>query len=243
MAERTEQLEPYFTHMHESLWFSAAVSHLYDVWAQARAEPDSALGRSHQEFAELLEEEGAYGADPHTYFVARLFLSRVASFEVFLQETLALVIRKHPKKVGHVEFRLSDVVGAGQTSVLIDRAAEEVLNKLMYKKPLEYLAAVCELLSIDRAPLEDDWKVFVEAKARRDLGMHNAWRCNAIYLRKLEEAKINSALKLGDNAAPDYGEYLRKVDEALDRISDCITELTLQKHWPELNWKPRREGE
>ena len=119
-------------------------------------------------------------------------------------------------------------------SVLVKRAAEEFLNRLMYKKPHEYLQSVCELLSIERDPLQANWSVFVEAKARRDLGMHSAWKCNAIYLRKLSEAGLATRLGLGESAIPSDDTYVQAVDTALDELALSITTLMLDKHWPKI---------
>lgn len=93
---------------------------------------------------------------------------------------------------------------------------------------------MCKVLSIDEAAIQAVWPRFVEAKARRDLGMHNAWRCNSIYLRKLAESGIASTLKEGESAAPSDDVYVRQVDHALDELADMITKLVMQKHWPHL---------
>lgn len=122
-----------------------------EIHAAAAQESDFAKNRLH--FVKSLK--GLY-EEPRTYFLAQLFVGRIASFEVFLQETISMVVQKNPKKVGATEFKLSDILDCTEVSQLIQRATEELLNKLMYKKPSEYLSSICELLSIERAPLDAD---------------------------------------------------------------------------------------
>jgi hypothetical protein len=227
----TPQVQPYLAHLYESHRFTSAIVFLIAADIHATVIKDSDLGKKHQKFVESLT--GSY-EEPRTYFLAQLFVGRIASFEVFLQETISMVVQKNPKKVGGAEFKLSDILDCTEVTQLVQRAAEEFLNKLMYKKPSEYLSSMCELLSIERAPLDADWLVFVEGKARRDLGMHNAWKCNAIYVRKLSEAGLPSQLKPGDSALPREDKYILEVDGALDRLAKGITKQVLVKHWPEV---------
>lgn len=63
--------------------------------------------------------------------------------------------------------------------------------------------------------------------------MHNAWKCNSIYVRKLSEAGLPPQLKLGDLALPSDDKYILEVDNALDRLAKGITKQVLAKHWPE----------
>lgn len=226
-----EELDPYATYQTESLRFTSAAVYLMRAEEAVAASPDTPLGEDHAEFSKVIED--TYGT-ALKYFFAQLFVARVASFEVFLQESVALVIRKHPKKVGNAEFKLAEILDCPDVSQLVQRAAERHLNDLMYKKPADYLVSICDLLSIDRVPLDSDWKTLIEAKARRDLGMHNAWKCNAIFVRKLTEAGLPVSLGVGDSALAGIDDYVWEVDAALDRLSETITRQMLEKHWPSL---------
>ena len=226
-----QQFEPYRRYVRESLSFLGGILYLSAVRTTALSAPESKLGKLHVEFSRQVKDD--YG-DPEEYFIAQLFVAKIASFEVFLQETISLVIQKNPKKVGAIEFKLAEILDCSDVTLLVQRAAEEFLNKLMYKKPSEYLVALCELMSIEHAPLQVDWAEFVEAKARRDLGLHNAWKCNQIYIRKLDEIGIPPQLQIGELAHPKELKYVRDINDALARLADTITNLMLAKHWPEL---------
>lgn len=224
------ELTPYASFLRQATSFHASSIYLLNVEFAVRDDENSALSGAHRNLTEkILPIHRA----PYDYFMARMFISHVASFEVFLQETVSLVLKKHPKKIGAVEFRLADILDASSNDELILRATEQTLNKLMYAKPREYLADICNILSITSDDLSDDWSIFVEVKARRDLGVHNAWIVNATYLRKLAEAGITPSLLAGSSAVPSDALYRDAMHEALDRLALQITRKVVAKHWPQ----------
>lgn len=115
-----------------------------------------------------------------------MFLNVISEMEIYFSTLIQIIVREHPKKLGSASFQLTDIIDSESTDVLIERASGEFINKLMYKKPMDYLECICELLSIDMANYLEMWPAFVEAKARRDLGVHNSWICNSTYLRKIK---------------------------------------------------------
>jgi hypothetical protein len=173
------------------------------------------------DFDELVKPEYE---DGFHYLLARLFIAYISSFEVFLQEIATHVIRAHPKKVGSSQFKLEDLLNASSADELIERAIEEHMNRLMYKRPMEYLSEYCDLISIDRLSLEKLWPTFVEAKARRDLGVHANWRCNTTYLRKVKEAGVTPSGRIGDFLAPKFGKYLDEVSDAMLEMAEIIVD-------------------
>jgi hypothetical protein len=161
--------------------------------------------------------------DLYEYLCAHLFIAYISSFEIFLQNICTFVVRKHPKKLGAIQFKLSDILDTGNPDQLVERAIEEFLNRMMYKRPMEYLVDLCDLLSIEKASLIDNWKTFVEAKARRDLGVHAGWKCNETYIRKVEESGDSPLLKVGESAVPDTEAYIDDVASKLDQLAIEIT--------------------
>ena len=129
----------------EHIAFSMASSYLYSAsfLAAKGIEPFS------QDHAEFTERIAPRYKNPREYFMARLFISHISAFELFLQELVTAVIAKYPHKVGGVEFRLSEILQTDDPEELIQKATEEVLNKIMCKKPLEYLGDIADILSVD----------------------------------------------------------------------------------------------
>jgi hypothetical protein len=168
---------------------------------------------------------------PQHRFQALLFVSLISALELFFQEIITVIITAYPKKIGSAQFRLSEILDAGSTDELVSHAAEEYTMKLMYKKPFEYLDEISNILSIDSSAVRPFWPAFIEAKARRDLGIHNGWRCNSTYIRKLLEAGISSSLQIGEDAFPSDSDYMNDVANALNNISRAITTALVEKYF------------
>lgn len=206
-------------------------SYLLTAEITVKKYPDSRLFKAHEKL--MGQIKGTYES-PTQYIISRLFISQVAAFELFLQGVLTDVFIKNPNKVGEVKFTLNEVINSGGIETLVQRAIDEILYKLMYKKPLDYLTEVCKYLSIAPEPLVDDWRCFVEFKARRDLGVHNGWICNPTYINKVTEAGVQISAVEGDLMAPIDDMYLEQVHDVFERLSYRITLQVLKKHWPDL---------
>jgi hypothetical protein len=200
--------------------YLASVIFLCDLEKSKDSDSDSALHSLFEKYESNLGT--AIRSTPRFYFHAQLFISMISSLELFFQEAISGVLQAYPKKIGSVQFKLSQILDAGTTDELISRAAEEYIIKLMYKKPLEYLEEITRLLSINSASILPFWPTFIEAKARRDLGMHNGWVCNSTYIRKLEESGIPCSFQVGDDTFPYDDTYMNGVGNALDEISKAI---------------------
>ena len=201
--------------------------YLYKLEIVALREEDTVVKAAHSEFVQQLSP---HYKSPYPYFIERSFISLVASFELFLADVLGSVLKEYPKKISQVDFKLADILDATGTQELVSRAVDTTLNKLMYKKPMEYLDEITSLLSIDKSALQAQWPDFVEAKARRDLGVHNGWRCNATYIRKLREVEINSLHSDGESLSPHEDEYLDKVVRALLELAQLLRAAILTKY-------------
>lgn len=223
------ELKPALTYLREIVRITSGA---LCVLHAARAANAGVDGRLREAFDGLGEVTAAEYEDPTDYLMGHFFVAVISAFELFLQDYLYLLIRKYPMRLGSTQFKLSEILDAAGPDSLVHRAAEQLLHEVMYRKPLDYLRDVCEILSIDQSSLKERWKVFVEAKARRDLGIHNAWRCNATYLRKVAESGAATTRKVGDHLAPTFDDF----DALQQSLRDLVHEITLliaTKHWPE----------
>jgi len=137
-----------------------------------------------------------------TFFASHLTINLVSEVEHFFGSAVSAALRMHPEKMGTQTFKLAEIISASSQDELISRAAGSVLNELMYERPNEYIKRLAAILSIDVAGLQQHWPAFVELKARRDLGVHNNWVVNEIYLRKLREANVSSSTNLEIGSSP-----------------------------------------
>lgn len=173
------------------------------------------------------------GLTYETFFASHLTVNLVSEVENFLGSAVSAVLRIYPQKMGACAFKLVEIISAGSTDELIDRAAKAVLNEMMYAKPVDYIRRLASILSIDVAPLEESWSAFVELKARRDLGIHNSWITNEIYFRKIRESNISTSHKLEDRLTPDFvymDVAMNTCQGLVDKMADLLAEKWLP--WP-----------
>ncbi|MBE0586459.1 MAG: hypothetical protein IH617_00260, partial [Hydrogenophaga sp.] len=176
-----------------------------------------------------------------TLFASALLINLVSEVEHFFVSCAATAICLYPGKIGNETFRLVDVLAATSSDELIERAANRALQSLMYEKPADYLSGLCEIVSIDRTQLSVYWPEFVELKARRDLGVHNNWIANEVYLRKLKEIDYSVLPPISTNLSPDFA-YL---NTALDSCGHLIGEMAnlMAKKWlPKLEAQAHAKG-
>ncbi len=166
-----------------------------------------------------------------TLFSAALFVNLISEVEHFFLSCAATAIRLYPGKVGSETFRLSDVLAVSSSDELVERAADRALQALMYEKPADYLSGLCEMVSIDKKHLIEIWPSFVEMKARRDLGVHNNWVTNGIYLRKLKEIGFADHPSTGMRLIPDFA-YLEASINTCDRLVGKMANLMAEKWLP-----------
>jgi hypothetical protein len=103
----------------------------------------------------------------------------------------------------------------------------------MYKRPAEYLVELAEVLAVDAAPLQQHWPLYVEAKARRDVGAHNGWKINETYRRKVVVAGLESSQYAGPDLQPSF-QYVSAVVEHCDKIVHSIAQQLREKYKPRL---------
>lgn len=219
-------LSAYSKILHEALAFTSA--RLFLLTLHVGSLKDEVFVKvAHEKFMEKLRP---HYRSPSEFFMDRCFISLVAEFELFLQDMVVIVVTINPKKVGQVEFKLADILDSSGNEELVRRGIEATLNKIMYKKPMAYLSEIADLLSIDKTPLEENWVKFVEAKARRDLGVHNGWKCNSIYLKKIEEVGLSSEIAEGESAFPRDGDYVESVGRTITELAWQICEAVNAKH-------------
>lgn len=148
-----------------------------------------------------------------------LFIHLVSQVELFLSEIIKCVVSKHPKKIGEVNFPLTDIIDKSKDE-LIENAAEQYLNRIMYKKPLEYLDDISNILSFNSNEFIELWRSFIEFKLRRDLGVHNDWKVSSIYFRKAKEAGIDiSDVSIGDLLYPEEEYFKNSIEQCTTLVS------------------------
>lgn len=157
----------------------------------------------------------------YSFIVGQTFISLVSEFESFLVDVMCLVAQRYPHKLGSESFRLSEILELQDPEYLVRIAAERFINGIMYKRPSEYRKALADVLSAETDFLSVKWPSYVECKARRDLGVHNGWRINSTYQRKLEEIGYQTPPQ--EYLVPDGKYFFESVELFVDIGSDIAT--------------------
>lgn len=157
------------------------------------------------------------GVTPAEYYRGVLFVDLISSTEQFFSELLKAVFIAYPKKIGNVTVGLAEIIDGTSTAELVERCADEQIYRLMYEKPEDYLKKLCQLLSVDFERISPYWPTYIEAKARRDIGVHNEWICNATYFRKT--SLLGEGFKVGDKMVPADREYCSSVVDCIISIA------------------------
>jgi hypothetical protein len=168
-----------------------------------------------------------YNLSAHHYFAGTMLFNLITEVELYFTETIKAILVAYPKKLGSTQFKLSEIVQKPQEEVVL-MAAERHLNSLMYKKPNEYLSELCEIMSIESAGVKPHWPPFIEAKARRDLGIHNNWIVNETYIRKMADSGIETTASKGSMLCPDHS-YVQIAFDECDNLIRLIADLVDRK--------------
>lgn len=159
------------------------------------------------------------------FFASHLTITLVSEVEHFLGSAVAAALRLYPEKMGSQSIKISELISAASKDEIIDRAARNVMNTLMYEKPLDYLKSLTNILSIDSEKIEQLWPAFIELKARRDIGVHNNWVANDIYTRKLREARVPVTCSTGERLIPSFSYLQNSMDACKDLVEAFAAEL------------------
>jgi hypothetical protein len=188
-----------------------------DTWLK---DPDGDMGKLVQTMGKRLPEH--YSSDAQIqqpeyrvvpFVDSQSLIALISEVESFLQDTMIAVLCLHPGKLSKTSIEVKTLSSLGSIAAAVEYAAQKYVSDLMYKRPVEYKKALLEVLSASECMLDDVWPAYVEAKARRDLGVHNSWRVNSIYISKIQEVGVS----------PPKGEHLHVTYEYfLKAAENCI---------------------
>lgn len=149
-------------------------------------------------------------------------IATISEVEAYFQDIVIAVLLKHPEKIGNSKFELKTLLDIPSIQDVKQLAAEKYASEMLFKKPNEYKKDLISILSLDEKVFESRWPIFLEAKARRDIGVHNSWLVNDIYRAKIREIGLPAPT---DIALSVKSKYLDEVRE------NCIEfMITLSQH-------------
>jgi len=180
----------------------------------------------YREFSQSLEDRHHRVEE---YFSSLLFVDLISCVELYFAQLVKITISHYPKKVGNISFSLNDVLDKSKDE-LVENAADQYVYKLMYKKANQILDELSQLLAINSDLLKPYWPVYIEAKTRRDLGVHNSWICNETYLRKVAEVKYEPLPEVGTMLNISSDGYPEKVVDNIMNLAQTINSEVQKKY-------------
>jgi len=182
-------------YLEKIMLFYASLIFLGTAFEEATKNKHNSLDQALSQFREAMPEslkEVSSDKEPdyERYFYNLHFIELVSNIELFLVEIITLVVLRNPKKIGRQQITIADVIEFGDVARIVENACADYLNALTYKKPSDYKDVFLSLLSADANLVDEEWSKFIEMKARRDLGVHNDWRINETYKRKIKDVGL-----------------------------------------------------
>lgn len=158
-------------------------------------------------------------------FYSSLFLyNLVQNTETILVDFLKIILINYPGKIGDYAISIKNLVNHSKEEV-IENVINEYLNKLMYESPKEYFNKIFDIFSIN--PIDNETiQKFIEIKARRDIGIHNNWLTNSVYLKKTDRLFFKKENVL---AIPDE-KYLEYAYDIMNTLISYIHDELIKKY-------------
>jgi hypothetical protein len=145
-------------------------------------------------------------------------MATISEVEAFFQDLIVAILIKYPEKIRKSTIDLKSLLELNSIDDVKRVAAERFTSEMMFKRPSEYKRDIASVISLGDGLLNDGWSVFIEAKVRRDLGVHNGWVVNDGYRAKIKEVGVS----------PPVGRELSVDHPYLDRVrTNCIGLMTI----------------
>jgi hypothetical protein len=130
---------------------------------------------------ENLSETAQFYVDE--YLLTTTFQQIIGLFEDFIFGLLREWLLAYPARVGRRQLAVADILAASDIGEVKLLAVNRELNELNYKKVREWFAYLDGMVKLG-CPTPDEIDRLAEAKATRDVFVHNRGVANAVYVEK-----------------------------------------------------------
>lgn len=141
------------------------------------------------------------------------FQQFVTIFENYFFDLLRLWIMAHPKSLGGKKVDFHEILDAPDKAAIALHVINRELNEIQYKRPQEWFAYLESKAKLG-CPSEAEIERITEAKASRDVLVHNRGVANKTYeskAGKLARCKEGQRIDIPENYHRETWELLRKV--------------------------------
>lgn len=148
----------------------------------------------------------------------QLFIALIANIEDYYTQVMKCILYAFPKKIQLDKIESKEILGKTNYNEVLEVLISKYLTQLFYESPKNYRKSIEKILSLNSETLEKYWSNYIEMKATRDIGLHNNWKVNLIYLHKADslarKTEINSFLPV----TIDY------FDRSINILKDMVSE-------------------
>jgi len=137
-------------------------------------------------------------------------LSTISEVEAYFHDIVVGVLSNYPNKIGKQSWDARDVLLSESMDEFKTRMAVRYASEMMFKRPSDYKKDISLVLSADDDLFGREWNTFVEAKARRDLGVHSGWRINDVYRAKVRDVGLELPCEQVLSVDHDYMNNVRR---------------------------------
>jgi hypothetical protein len=162
----------------------------------------------------------------------------VSVVEAMLEDTLRIVLRKFPKKLGaQKQIDLQLVLEASSIEEVHSKAIDALLNESSYKSPRDFAKSFESFTGVNL--LESPaFHRYIEVKATRDVFIHNRGVANQVYLRK---SGSHARATMGSKVPCEIGYFLESYEACL-QLTEWL-ESGLNGVWPSSDFETRRTSQ
>ncbi len=152
------------------------------------------------------------------------FQQFVTIFENFFFDLLRLWLVAHPKSLGAKTVEFRKILEAPDKAAITLHVVNHEVNEILYERPKEWFAYLDDKVKLG-CPTEAEIDKIVEAKASRDVLVHNRGVANKMY-----ESKAGKLARYTDGQRIDIPEhYHRETWELLRKVITAIASAAIAK--------------
>ena len=141
------------------------------------------------------------------------FQQFISIFEAFLADFLRFWLLAYPKSLGSSQVKFKTILMAADKDAITRFVVDKQLNEVTYKSPHDWFKYLEERAKLG-VPTEDEVNQFSEAKASRDILVHNGGLANKIYESKagdLARYKAGDRIEIPSDYHKATWELIRKM--------------------------------
>jgi len=156
----------------------------------------------------------------------------IAFCELFFNESLRLILREHPKKMGgDKEMKYSVLFKYKSYDVILEKLIDQFIHSLSYGSPKDFAKKAQSIYCVNLLDIEC-YLYYIELKATRDMYIHNKGYANDKYVEKAGDL---ARVKNGEHLPIDTQYYLKSNDNCLQLIFSIFNKF--HEIWPSVEYE------